>query len=206
MSKEVSTEEKIRVAAKRVFVEKGFDGCSSREIAREAGMNVALVNYYFCSKKQLFKLVFETVMEDFMITTLEVFKTELSLESKLRIFIEREFEFLTLHPDIPRFIISELARGDKFEFDPRSILQKIEDSGVFEELNRTQEQKIIQKMDLTNLIVLISANCQYPFVGKPLMKHLNKLDENQYADLLMLQKQYVTEMLIGYLFIPKTNN
>jgi TetR/AcrR family transcriptional regulator len=206
MSKEVSTEEKIRVAAKRVFVEKGFDGCSSREIAREAGMNVALVNYYFCSKKQLFKLVFETVMEDFMITTLEVFKTELSLESKLRIFIEREFEFLTLHPDIPRFIISELARGDKFEFDPRSILQKIEDSGVFEELSRAQEQGVIRKMDLTNLIVLISANCQYPFVGKPLMKHLNKLDENQYADLLMLQKQYVTEMLIGYLFIPKTNN
>ncbi len=203
MSKELSTEEKIREAAKRVFVEKGFDGCSSREIAKEAGMNVALVNYYFCSKKQLFKLVFETVMEDFMMSTLEVFKRDLSLESKMRIFIEREYEFLTSHPDIPRFIISELARGDKFEFDPRSILEKIEATGVFGELRKAQEEGIIRKMDLTNLMILISANCQYPFVGKPLMKHLNRLDEDQYTEVMMLQKQYVTEMLIGYLFIQK---
>ncbi len=50
MSKELSTEEKIREAAKNVFIAKGFDGCTSREIAKAAGMNVALVNYYFCSK------------------------------------------------------------------------------------------------------------------------------------------------------------
>ena len=54
MSKDISTEAKIKEAAKRVFTNKGFSGCSSREIANEAGMNVALVNYYFTSKEQLF--------------------------------------------------------------------------------------------------------------------------------------------------------
>lgn len=206
MSKELSTEEKIREAAKNVFIAKGFDGCTSREIAKAAGMNVALVNYYFCSKKQLFKLVFETAMEDFMLSTVEVFKKDLSLESKMRIFIEREYEFLTLHPDIPRFIVSELSRGDKCEFDHAEILQKIADTGVFEEFSEAQEKGIIRKIDLTNLMLMIMANCHYPFMAKPLLKYLNSLSEEEYQERLMLQKQYVTEMLIGYLFIPKTNN
>lgn len=206
MSKELSTEEKIREAAKNVFIAKGFDGCTSREIAKAAGMNVALVNYYFCSKKQLFKLVFEAALEDFMLSTVEVFKKDLSLESKMRIFIEREFEFLILHPDIPRFILSELSRGDKCEFDHAGILDKIADTGVFEELQDAQEKGIIRKLDLTNLMLLIMSNCHYPFMAKPLMKYLNGLSEEEYQERLMLQKQYITEMLIGYLFIPKTNN
>lgn len=206
MSKELSTEEKIREAAKHVFIAKGFDGCTSREIAKAAGMNVALVNYYFCSKKQLFKLIFETAMEDFMLSTVEVFRKDLSLESKMRIFIEREFEFLTMHPDIPRFILSELSRGDKCEFDHAGILDKIASTGVFEELLEAQEKGVIRKIDLTNLMLMIMSNCHYPFMAKPLMKYLNSLSEEEYQERLMLQKQYVTEMLIGYLFIPKTNS
>lgn len=206
MSKELSTEEKIREAAKNVFIAKGFDGCTSREIAKASGMNVALVNYYFCSKKQLFKLVFEAAMEDFMLSTVEVFKKDLSLESKMRIFIEREYEFLTLHPDIPRFILSELSRGDKCEFDHVGILEKIADTGVLKELLDAQEKGIIRKIDLTNVMLMIMSNCHYPFMAKPLMKYLNGLTEEEYQERLTLQKQYVTEMLIGYLFIPKTNN
>jgi TetR/AcrR family transcriptional regulator len=206
MSKELSTEEKIREAAKNVFIAKGFDGCTSREIAKAAGMNVALVNYYFCSKKQLFKLVFEAAMEDFMLSTVEVFKKDLSLESKLRIFIEREYEFLTTHPNIPRFILSELSRGDKCEFDHAGILEKIAETGVFEELLEAQEKGVIRKIDLTNLMLMIMSNCHYPFMANPLMKYLNSLSEEEYQERLTLQKQYVTEMLIGYLFIPKTNN
>ncbi|MFM7388296.1 MAG: TetR family transcriptional regulator [Bacteroidota bacterium] len=48
------TEQKIKDAALTVFIQKGFVNCTSREIAREAGMNVALVNYYFRSKSKLF--------------------------------------------------------------------------------------------------------------------------------------------------------
>ncbi|WP_430406671.1 TetR/AcrR family transcriptional regulator [Fluviicola sp.] len=206
MSKELSTEEKIREAAKNVFIAKGFDGCTSREIAKASGMNVALVNYYFCSKKQLFKLVFEAAMEEFMLSTVEVFKKDLSLESKMRIFIEREYEFLTLHPDIPRFILSELSRGDKCEFDHVGLLEKIASTGVFDELLDAQEKGIIRKIDLTNVMLMIMSNCHYPFMAKPLMKYLNGLTEEEYQERLTLQKQYVTEMLIGYLFIPKTNN
>lgn len=205
MEIELSTEEKIRKAALSVFVAKGFTGCTSREIAKEAGMNVALVNYYFCSKKQLFKLVFETVMHDFLFQTMEIFKSDLDLESKVRIFIEKEYEFQIIHPDIPQFIISELSRKDnKFEFNTKPIIKKITETGVFDELKKAQDAGIMRKMDIVNIMILIISNCQYPFIGKTLIKNINELSDEQYSNVLMLHKQYVIEMLVNYLFINKS--
>ena len=53
MSKELSTEVKIREAAKNVFIAKGFDGCTSREIAKAANVNISMISYYFGSKEKL---------------------------------------------------------------------------------------------------------------------------------------------------------
>ena len=50
---EQSTEEKILEAASEVFTEKGFAGTRTRDIAEKAGINLALLNYYFRSKEKL---------------------------------------------------------------------------------------------------------------------------------------------------------
>ena len=44
---DVSTEEKIKEAARKVFTQKGFAATRTRDIAEEAGLNLALLNYYF---------------------------------------------------------------------------------------------------------------------------------------------------------------
>ena len=54
---EISTEDKILLAASKVFTEKGFAGARTRDIADEAGINLALLNYYFRSKEKLFDQV-----------------------------------------------------------------------------------------------------------------------------------------------------
>lgn len=204
MSKDTSTEEKIKEAARRVFIAKGFSGCSSREIAKEAGMNVALVNYYFRSKSQLFQLIFHAAMEDFMLSMLDVFKTDLGLESKVRIFIEREYDFLSKHPLIPGFIINELTREGCDFSDKGEILQKMADTGVFQQSLEAQENGQMRKIDLVNISLLIMSNCQYPFMARQLLQEIHGLTKEQYEQQLVLHKQYVTEMIIGYLF-PKNN-
>jgi AcrR family transcriptional regulator len=201
MEKDISTEEKILITAKQIFISKGFEGCTTREIAKQSGINIALINYYFCSKKLLFKQVFKSVMQEFAFSLTEVFRMELSLKDKFKIFIEKEYDFLASHPDIPKFIISELGREEKFEFDPSKAIEKIAETGLFKELLEAQEAGVIRKMSLTNLMMLIVSNCQYPFVGKPLMMHLNKLEDKEYSEMLVLQKQYVTDMLVSYLFL-----
>ena len=55
------TEEKIFEAATDVFVEKGMDGARMQDIADKAGINKALLHYYFRTKDKLFNAVFEMI-------------------------------------------------------------------------------------------------------------------------------------------------
>ena len=102
-----TAEDKIKQAALRVFIQKGSANCTSREIAKEAGMNVALVNYYFRSKSKLFAIIFESVMQEFLKSMIQVFSSDIPIREKIRLLIEREFEFLSQHPDIPNFVLNE---------------------------------------------------------------------------------------------------
>lgn len=203
MNKDLSTEAKIKEAARRVFIAKGFDGCSSREIANEAGMNVALVNYYFRSKGQLFNLIFQAALEDFLLSMLGVFGTDLTLENKMRIFIEREYEFLKKHPEMPGFIITELNRGNGCSFEHPEMLQRISDTGIFQDILKAQESGLMRKIDLVSFTMLIMSNCHFPFLGRPLITGIHSLSDEQYDQQLVVHKQYVTEMLVNYLFPQK---
>jgi AcrR family transcriptional regulator len=64
MVKEQNTEDRIVDAAKTVFINKGKDGARMQEIANEAGINKALLHYYFRTKNKLFEKVFSLVFGD----------------------------------------------------------------------------------------------------------------------------------------------
>lgn len=55
------TDKQIQIieTAERLFAERGFDGTSVRDIADEAGINVAMISYYFGSKEKLMEALFE---------------------------------------------------------------------------------------------------------------------------------------------------
>jgi AcrR family transcriptional regulator len=57
--KDKSTEEAILQVARKAFTQKGLSGARMQDIANEAGINKALVHYYFESKEKLFQLIFE---------------------------------------------------------------------------------------------------------------------------------------------------
>jgi len=200
MEKDLTTEAKIKEAATRVFIVKGFNGCSSREIAKEAGMNVALVNYHFQSKSHLFEVVVATVMEQFVFSMLDILKSDLPLISKTRIFIEKVYDFLSKHPDIPSFIINELGKKDKKFFEKIDFIDQIKQTKIFEEIIESQQKGEVRKMDVTSIMLLMMANCHFPFMAKPMIQTIQNIDDNTYQNQLTLHKQYVTEMLVNYLF------
>jgi AcrR family transcriptional regulator len=55
------SEKQIRImeAAEELFAEKGFDGTSVRDVARDAGVNLAMISYYFGSKEKLMESLFK---------------------------------------------------------------------------------------------------------------------------------------------------
>jgi TetR/AcrR family transcriptional regulator len=204
MKKDTSTEEKIKEAAKKVFLAKGFEGCTSREIAQAAGMNVALVNYYFRSKNQLFQLVFKSAVETFIRSMLPVFQADQSLEDKMRYFIEKEYEFLAKHPELPTFILTEMNREDNSCADHQAIFQSVAETGIFNECLQAQAAGNMRDISVINMILLIMSNCHYPTMAKNLMLSMHDLNEHEYALHVAQHRHFVTEMLIDYLF-PKSS-
>ena len=57
----VYSEKQIQImeAAEELFAEKGFDGTSVRDVAKEAGVNLAMISYYFGSKEKLMESLFK---------------------------------------------------------------------------------------------------------------------------------------------------
>ena len=200
MKKDHSTEDKIKEAARTVFLSKGFAGCSSREIAKAAGMNVALVNYYFRSKQKLFSLIFAAAMDDFMHSMIEVFQQDMQLEEKLRIYIEKEYDFLSQHPELANFIINEIKQDQHSFFDHAEQFNKVRDSGVFAEFEQAKANGEVRNIEIFTLILLILSNCHYPFMAKNFMKELLKMEDQNYTIAIQNHKEFVIEMLINYLF------
>jgi TetR/AcrR family transcriptional regulator len=203
MERDHSTEIKIKDAATRVFLAKGFNGCTSREIAKEAGMNVALVNYYFKSKGHLFDIVVSSIITEFTFSIIEILRGDMSLINKIRILIEKEYDFLSKYPEIPNFIVNELGKKDKNYFECLEISNELKETKIFEQIETSQHNGEMRKIDLVSIILIVMSNCHFPFMAKPMIQTIHSLEENQYKQQLIIHKQYVTEMIINYLFPNK---
>ena len=92
------TEEKIFEAATEVFLEKGMDGARMQDIANHAGINKALLHYYFRTKDHLFNAVFEKIAGKMFKKFAPVFDENLSLEEKIRFFFREHIAFLQENP------------------------------------------------------------------------------------------------------------
>jgi len=196
----LSTEEKIKEAAKSVFLQKGFSGCTTREIAKASGMNVALVCYYFCSKDQLFQLIFQSVMEEFMHSLIQVFQDEMPLKDKMRILIDKRYEFVEKNPEFPNFIHNELKRNTAFSEHNKKIFDNIASTGIFEEALISQQKGKMRQIDMFHVTLLIMSNCDFPFISKNFHMTMQEMTEEEIAKKLTEHRHVVTDMLMNYLF------
>ncbi|MDN3584287.1 TetR/AcrR family transcriptional regulator [Mucilaginibacter flavus] len=109
---EVSAEERIKKAAKLIFTRKGFLATTVRDIATEADINVASVNYYFRSKENLFRLIMaETIDKTFAEIEPVFYNTSLSLIQKIELMADHFIEKALNDPDLPLFLVREVMAG-----------------------------------------------------------------------------------------------
>ena len=93
-----NTEHKIVEAAREVFINKGYDGSRMQEIADKAGINKALLHYYFRSKDKLFAASFESIFNEEIGAMAEVFKKVNKTEDLIEIFVSSYITLLKKRP------------------------------------------------------------------------------------------------------------
>lgn len=198
---DITTEERILDAAMKVFTRKGFAGARTEEIAKEAGINRALLHYYYRDKQTMFNLIFESRFKEFFKGLFVIFEADnLSLFDKIKRMVEHEINTLTKHPDLARFIITEIAQepellveyGKKLGVNPRLFIEAFEKQ-VANEVHSGTIVPIEGKQLLMNIMSL----CIYPFVAKPIIRTMMTLDEAGFDQLTEQRKKQVSEFIIN---------
>jgi len=185
---DTSTEEKIKKAAHVVFKKKGFAATRTRDIADEAGFNLALLNYYFRSKEKLFDIVMKESIQQFLKGIAGILNnTALSLTEKVSLVAENYTDMLGANPDLPLFILSEIkANPEKLALDLnfKEIIMK---SHLFEQIQEATGKTINPIHFIINIISLTV----FPFVASPLLRIIGDLKPQDFNNLVEDRKKLI---------------
>lgn len=195
----LSTEEKIRVAAARVFVRKGYAATKTRDIAEEAGINIASLHYYYRSKDKLFELVIGESIRRFSQMLDQVFGSDLPLQDKIRQFVAFHLETFKDNPHVPNFVLSESQKNpellDKMMVHEKSLLR------LKQELKELAEAGVIREIHHAQFILNLMGLTMFPFLAKPIVQLKTHVDDEEYARILEDRKEMIPEIIINYLFL-----
>ena len=107
-----SSKERILASAVKIFARKGYASTGMRELAEDAGVNLAMINYFFGTKKELLKVILETFFRGYI----EIVERELTgtgtLENKLESFIHQAIDYIATHRDHMIVTLTELPHDD----------------------------------------------------------------------------------------------
>ena len=192
---DVSTEEKIKVAARKLFTRKGYAATRTRDISEESGINLALLNYYFGSKEKLFELVMAEILQKFFDGITEIFNDETtSLEEKMKIFVARYTALLKEQPDLPSFIFHELRQHPE-KLASKTGLSRVFKSFFFRQLSMQMEKKKIAQIHPLHYVLNMLGMCVFPFIAAALMKHVAGLNESKFSELVEERKVFIPKWM-----------
>jgi len=191
------TEEKIFEAATEVFVEKGMDGARMQDIANHAGINKALLHYYYRTKEKLFSAVFEMIARKIFIKFAPVFDENLSLEDKIRFFFKEHISFLQENPRLPGFLLNEVNRHpDRI----RKILANIDFDTLWLKLYEQHEAEFkkynITQASLPQLMISMAGISVFPFAAKGILEGILEKANVSFNDFIEERKEFAAEFVI----------
>jgi TetR/AcrR family transcriptional regulator len=191
------TEEKIFEAATDVFLDKGMDGARMQDIANRAGINKALLHYYFRTKDKMFSAVFEMIARKIFRKFAPVFDENLTLEEKIKFFFREHITFLQQNPRLPGFLLNEVNRNPS---RIKKLLSSVDFDMLWLKLYEQHEEEFhkynITKESLPQLMISMAAISVFPFAAKGILEGiLDKLhlDFNQFIE---ERKEFAADFVI----------
>lgn len=193
------TEEIILNAAMKVFTRRGYAGARTEDIAKEAGINRALLHYYYRDKETIFNLIFETRIKEFFGGVFGIFQTTLPLFEKIDKLVQHEIETFSKHPDLAHFVLGEIAQeperllhfGEKLNLNPRKLI-----AGFENQINEEVKRGTLRPVDGRQLIIHIMSLCIYPFIARPIIKTMMQMEEPDFMIMMDKRKKEVYEFIM----------
>jgi TetR/AcrR family transcriptional regulator len=191
------TENLIKETAKRIFFSKGHVNASTKEIAKEAGVNRALIHYYFRSRDFLFNMVLEEAMRGVTGKIGEIFGSDLDLRSKVRAFLDAFIQEMAEYPYLETFMVTEMAKNPEKiqELHPKNTDQV--KALMEKQLQSEIEAGTLPSIRIDHFMVNLLSMCNYPLIAKPVIQTIFGYDDNAYKRFLTERKKVVYKVIFN---------
>lgn len=170
MSNEIenTTETKILAAAEIIFLRDGYAGSRMQDIADTAGINKAMLHYYFRNKDKLFEQIFEKNKNILFPLFKEILEGDYSFIETINFMIEKYYEVLKVNPFIPLFIMNAVNDPQKASFLdklPYQLIRKLAEKYIAD-----FSKGIVKQVNPFQFIISVLGMCFFPFMAKPIIK------------------------------------
>lgn len=191
-----STEKQILDAAREVFLEKGFDGARMQEIADKAGINKALLHYYFRTKEKLFMGIFVEAIGQLIPRVLSAAQQPTTFRDLVTIFVHSYHDIMEANPYLPVFVVREINRMPELVVD--MMKNKGFDVGMIKSIISFQvAEGRIRPIDPVQFLISLIGLCIFPFIGMPLLKGVLLDNSEEAAKKLMAERrEFVIEFVL----------
>ncbi len=194
---EKQTEEKIFESATEIFLTKGMDGARMQDIADHAGINKALLHYYYRTKDHLFNAVFEKIAGQMIKKFALVLDENHSLEEKIRFFYREHIGFLQRNPRLPAFFMHELNRNPG---RIRKLIQNLDIKKLWSALEKQHKEEFeryhITGETVPQLMTTIAALSVFPFLAKTIVSALMEKMGYDFNEYIEARKTYAADFVI----------
>ncbi|MBN8864458.1 MAG: TetR/AcrR family transcriptional regulator [Sphingobacteriales bacterium] len=198
--KDTNTEQRILEAAKKVFVRKGMAGARMQDIADEAGINKALLHYYFRNKEKLFEMIFTEAASKLFPRINQLFTAELPLFEKIERFCHEYIDIVKSNPYLPLFVLNEINQN------PEHFLQKFwkgehkpNPTHLLNQIAEEVQRGTIRPIHPVNLLINLVSMTIFPFMAKPMLEANLGISADQFNDFIEQRKKEIPAFIISAL-------
>jgi AcrR family transcriptional regulator len=195
-SKDISTEQKILEAAKEVFFDKGMHGARMQDIADKAGINKAMLHYYFRSKDKLFETIFTEASNHFFPMLSSILESDKSVFEKIEVLCNEYINEVGKMPYLPVFILSEASRREDAFLRKLWQRQKLPLKAFNDMVEAAIKQKKIKPVHPLQLLMNILSLCIFPFAAQPILQQASGISKKDYELMIEERKKTVPELII----------
>ena len=195
--KDKSAENKILTAARKVFTTKGMAGARMQDIADEAGINKALLHYYFRDKDKLFETIFMAEAHKFFPKINAIFQSDDPLFEKIGKFVNEYIDEMQENPYLPWFVINEINR------DPDKFMQRIlgetnrpKPAKFLEQIEKEIRKGTIRRISPIHLLMNLISMTIFPFIAKPMITRNLQMSETQFRQAMEQRRTEIPKFII----------
>lgn len=198
------TEAKILAAARNVFVREGTAGARMQEIAAEAGVNQALLHYYFRSKDGLAQAVFQDAAARLFPAVLALLASDATIEDKVERFVHLYIDNVRANPFLPGYILAELhhhpdridALREAAGIDP-VYLQRVAIAGFKKQIDQYVRAGKMRRISPEQFVVNMMSLCVFPFAARPLLNVALGMDKSKFEKFLNVRRRELPAFILA---------